>query len=422
MTRVCVIGLGYVGTVVAGCLAAMGHRVMGVEKDRQRADDLREGRLAAAEPGLGDLWARALAGGALTVEDSIGYAVERCDVVMLCVGTPAVAGGGFDYGDLRAGCEEVGRALANQAERRLVVVRSTVTPGTTRGVVVPAVERAAGKRAGDGFGVIYNPEFLREGYAVGDFMRPPFVVIGGDDAQDRAQLRELYVGVDGPLVETAVETAELVKLVSNVWHALKVTFANEMGRMSRSLGVNGQELMEIFCRDERLNISAAYLQPGFAFGGPCLPKDVRALMGLGAQRGLMLPLLEAVLPSNDVHVERAAQIIKQTRTERIGVIGLAHNQHTGDLRDSPALRLIGCLTNGELRRRVRAFDESVPVAPVRDEAQVEVVGCIEDVVRWCEVLVVTTKVDYGQLRLRPGLLVVDLTRGDEGAFLQMGVA
>ena len=410
MTTVCVIGLGYVGTTVAGCLAAMGHQVIGVEKNPQRLHDLRCGKMAMPEPDLADLLATALAGGTLTIEDKAERAVTRSEITMLCVGTPAVAGG-YDYADLRAASEEVGRALVASTTRRLVVVRSTVTPGTTRGVVIPALERAAGKRAGAGFGVVYNPEFLREGHAVHDFREPAIVVIGGDDAPDRAALKALYDGIAAPLIETGIETSEMVKLVSNTWHALKVAFANEVGRVSRALSVDGHELMEIFCQDQRLNISPAYLRPGFAFGGPCLPKDVRALATLGAQRGLLLPLIEAVLPSNDQHVERAAQIIKQTRAERIGIIGLAHNQRTGDLRDSQALRLIAHLTNGDDRRRVRAFDESVPAASslsMADDARVEIVSALDDVVRWCEILVIAGKADLAHMRPRPGQVVIDL--------------
>ena len=412
MTSVCIIGLGYVGTTVAGCLASRGHHVIGVEKNSKRLHDLQCGKVAMPEPELADLLATAIRQGSLTLEASCERAVAQSELTMLCVGTPAV-GSGYDYTDLRAASEEVGRALAASAARRLVVVRSTVTPGTTRGVVIPAIERAAGKRAGAGFGVVYNPEFLREGQAVHDFHEPALVVIGGDEAQDRAALKALYDGIAAPVIETGIETSEMVKLVSNTWHALKVCFANEVGRLSRTLGIDSHELMAIFCRDTRLNISPAYLSPGFAFGGPCLPKDVGALAMLGAQRGTLMPLIEAVLPSNEQHLARAAEIIKQTRAERIGVIGLAHNHKTGDLRDSQAMKLISLLTNGDDRRRVRAFDESVPAATRLngdDGARVEVVGSIAEVVCWCEVLVIAGRVSQSEIVPRAGQVLIDLVR------------
>ncbi len=358
--RVSVFGLGYVGCVSAACLARDGHAVMGVEVNRQKIDLLAAGRSPIREPGLEALLAAAVAGGKLRVGAEAAAAVRGSEVSLVCVGTPSRPDGGVDLQYVEHVCREIGEALAGEAGYHVVVIRSTVLPGTTAGRLGPILEAASRRRPGQDFGLCVNPEFMREGSAIADYDQPGSVVIGGLDARSIEVVERLYQRVDAPAARTTLAAAEMVKYASNALHAVKVAFANEIGSLARTQGADGGEVMNILCRDERLNLSAAYLRPGFAFGGSCLPKDVRALAQRAAARGLDLPLLGAILPSNQRQIERGLAQIERLGRRRIGVLGLSFKPGTDDVRESPAIPLIQALLGRGCA--VAVYDENVDPA------------------------------------------------------------
>jgi GDP-mannose 6-dehydrogenase len=275
--RVSVFGLGYVGSVSAASFAADGHEVIGVDVNADKVATVNAGRSPIVEPGLDDLLQRAVSEGRLRATSSTADAIAGSDVSLLCVGTPSRKNGSLDLTYLERVAEQIGVALKDKPNYHVVVVRSTVLPGTTHEIVIPALERESGKKYGDGFGVSVNPEFLREGTALKDFRKPPLTLVGHNHAADASGTIALYQSIDAPLVSTSIRVAEMMKYTSNTWHALKVCFANEIGNLCKRVGVDSHDVMDIFCRDEKLNLSSYYLKPGFAFGGSCLPKDVRAL-------------------------------------------------------------------------------------------------------------------------------------------------
>jgi GDP-mannose 6-dehydrogenase len=340
-----VFGLGYVGAVSAACLASEGHSVIGVDPNQVKVDMVREGRSPVIESHIADLIADGARAGRLRATGSCLEAIAGSDLAFLCVGTPSQANGSLDLTYLRRVCGEIGAVLRERKTYFTVVVRSTVTPGTTRSVVVPLLEAASGKRDGEDFGVCMNPEFLREGSAVQDFFSPPKVVIGATDDRARRELEPIAAREGAPLFHTALEVAEMTKYADNTWHALKVAFANEIGALSKAHGIDGRQVMEVFCADEKLNISTTYLKPGFAFGGSCLPKDVRALRYRGRSLDLDLPVVNAILPSNERHIDRAFQMIAARGSRKVGILGLSFKAGTDDLRESPMVdvveRLIG---------------------------------------------------------------------------------
>jgi GDP-mannose 6-dehydrogenase len=349
--RISIFGLGYVGTVTAGCLAHAGHTVVGVDIDPHKVALIAGGKTPVIEERIADLLAEGMRTGKLAVGASIEKAIAQSDVSLVCVGTPSRANGSLDLSYIERVCRQIGTALARIDGFHTVVVRSTVLPATSRDVLLPLLEEASGKRAGVGFGYCYNPEFLREGTAVDDFFNPPKTVFSASDKRSGERLRALYEGLPAPLIETDTQTAEMVKYTDNAWHALKIGFANEIGTLCKTLEIDSHVVMGIFCRDTKLNISSAYLRPGFAFGGSCLPKDVRALTYKGRQLDLELPILSAVLPSNELQIARACRMIQATGKRRIGIFGLSFKAGTDDLRESPmviiAERLLG--TGHEMR-------------------------------------------------------------------------
>src|SRR4051794_39454949 len=288
--RVSVFGLGYVGSVSAASFAGDGHEVVGVDVNPDKVASVNAGRSPIVEPGLDDLLARAVAGGRLRATTDTGDAIRSTEVSLLCVGTPSRRNGSLDLTYLERVSEQIGRELRDKPGYHVVVVRSTVLPGTTHGMVIPAIERESGKKYGEGFGVSVNPEFLREGTALKDFRKPPLTLVGHNHAADASGTIALYRSSDAPLASPSIRVAEMVKYTSNTWHALKVCFANEVGNLCKRLGVDSHEVMDIFCRDEKLNLSPYYLKPGFAFGGSCLPKDVRALQYRAKEVDVDLPL------------------------------------------------------------------------------------------------------------------------------------
>jgi GDP-mannose 6-dehydrogenase len=360
--KISVMGLGYVGTVCAGCLAQAGHEVIGVDTAQIKVDLVNAGKAPVIEKDLGEIIARQVAAGQLRATTDVAAAIQHTDLALVCVGTPGLPNGGIDLKFVRRVCEEIGSALRNHDGAPTIVMRSTVLPGSMRDVVIPALELHAGKRAGNDFGVCFNPEFLREGTAVNDYWNPPKTVIGEISPASGDLLASLYEGMPGPLIRTDIETAETVKYVDNAWHALKVGFANEIGNVCKALGVDGQRVMDIFCQDTKLNISPCYLKPGFAFGGSCLPKDLRALLYKAKTLDISAPILGAILPSNEQQIERGVQAVIEKGARKVGILGFSFKAGTDDLRESPVVELAERLIGKGYD--VRMYDSNVSLAAI----------------------------------------------------------
>jgi len=338
--KVSIFGLGYVGTVTAGCFAHDGHEVVAVDPIQTKVSLLNSGQSPIIEAEIGEIIASTVASGRLRATVDHISAVRETDISIVCVGTPSQVNGNLDLRYIRRICEQIGQALKDKPERHLVVVRSTILPGTMRNIVIPTLEESSGKKAGADFGVCHNPEFLREGSAVKDFNSPPKTVIGEFDRTSGDTLTALYTKLDAPLIRTELEIAEMVKYVDNSWHALKIGFANEIGNLCKSLSIDAHEVMKIFCQDRKLNISPAYLLPGFAFGGSCLPKDIRALSYIAKTRDISLPIMTSILPSNELQISRGLQFIMDKGHKRIGILGFSFKAGTDDLRESPMIEII----------------------------------------------------------------------------------
>jgi GDP-mannose 6-dehydrogenase len=358
--RVSVFGLGYVGCVSAASLAGDGHEVIGVDVNTGKVAAINEGRSPIVEPGLDELLARCTSERRLRATTDTAEAVRDSDVSLLCVGTPSHKNGSLDLSYLERVSEQVGAALKNKSAYHVVVVRSTVLPGTTHDVVIPALERTSGKKYGEGFGVSVNPEFLREGTALKDFRKPPLTLVGHNHAADASGTIALYQAIDAPLISTTIRVAEMMKYTSNAWHALKVCFANEIGNLCKRLDVDSHEVMDIFCRDEKLNLSAYYLKPGFAFGGSCLPKDVRALQYRAKELDVELPVISSILPSNKLQIEHAFNQVMDTGRKNIGLLGFSFKAGTDDLRESPIVILAEALLGKGCTLRI--YDRNVSLA------------------------------------------------------------
>lgn len=355
--KVSIFGLGYVGSVTAACLASKGTSVIGVDLSATKVEQLQSGRSPIVEPGLTELVERAHAASTLRATTDFVQAVLETDISFLCVGTPSLRSGKLDLGHVEPVCRQIGEVLRKKKEFHLVVLRSTVLPGTAENIVIPALEQSSGKRLGQHFGVAVNPEFMREGAAVNDFLQAAITIIGAGHPRHAATLRELYAWVPGRIFETSFRSAEMVKYVCNTWHAVKVAFANEVGTLAKEMNVDAEAVMDIFAADDKLNISAKYLQPGFAFGGSCLPKDVRALGYRAKELDLKLPLMESLLPSNEEHFQRALEMVLASGKRNIAVLGLSFKAATDDLRESPQVHLVKQLI-GE-GRNVKVWDDNV---------------------------------------------------------------
>jgi GDP-mannose 6-dehydrogenase len=358
--RISVFGLGYVGAVSAGCLAKDGHRVIGVDPNPTKVDLINAGHSPIVEAEIGEIIASSAASGSLTATTDPATAVLDTDLSLVCVGTPSNPNGSLDLRYVRAVCKDIGTALASKKNRHTVVVRSTMLPGSMREIVIPLLEEHSRKRAGADFGVCNNPEFLREGTAVYDYHHPPKTVIGELVPGDGDLLATLYDALEAPLIRVPVDTAEMVKYVDNVWHALKVGFANEIGNLCKQMHLDGQQVMSIFCQDQKLNLSSYYLRPGFAFGGSCLPKDLRALNYKASRLDLNTPILSSILPSNAVQIQRGFDMIQDKGSKRVGVLGFSFKAGTDDLRESPIVELIERLLGKGFD--VRIYDKNVNVA------------------------------------------------------------
>jgi GDP-mannose 6-dehydrogenase len=337
--KISVLGLGYVGAVSAGCLARDGHEVIGVDPERVKVDLINSGRSPIIEKDIGGIIAEQAAAGRLSATSDLESAVRNTDLALVCVGTPSLPNGGLDLRYVRRVCEQIGKVIATHPGAPVVVMRSTMLPGTMRDVVIPILERTSQKKAGQEFGVCINPEFLREGTAVHDYYHPPKTVIGEVNRASGDLLANLYGKMPGPMIRTDIETAEMVKYADNTWHALKVGFANEIGTICKALQVDAHKVMEIFCQDQKLNLSPYYLKPGFAFGGSCLPKDVRALLHKAKTLDLTLPILASILPSNQLQIERGIQAVVEKGKNKVGILGFSFKAGTDDLRESPMVEL-----------------------------------------------------------------------------------
>lgn len=394
-----VLGLGYVGAVSAACFCDRGHSVIGVDPDVERVETLNRGESPIVEEGLAELLGNARKIGRLEAIGDSHTAVLESDITLVCVGTPTGPDGECDLRYLRMAAEQIGGALALKDDYHLVAFRSTVPPGTTRDVLIPLLEAASGKSCGTDFGVCFNPEFLRESSAISDFYEPPKTVIGGVDQRSSAALAQLYKDLPGELIETSIEAAEFVKYIDNTWHGLKVGFGNEVGRLCKTVGVDSHQVMDIFVKDTKLNLSPYYLKPGFAFGGSCLPKDTRGIMHLAASKGVSTPLIDSIIQSNDKHIEHSLALIAEHRVKRIGIVGLTFKAHTDDLRESPLLELVKQLRT--LGHDISYFDPNATAADLLRMAvdqQTSESGCtnIDQLVRSVDLLVVGHNTDYGR--------------------------
>ena len=420
--RVSIFGLGYVGSVSAASFAADGHHVVGVDVNADKVGAVSAGRSPIVEPGLDDLLARSVAEGRLRATTDTADAIRDTEVSLLCVGTPSRRNGSLDLTYLERVAEEVGAALKDKPDYHVVVVRSTVLPGTTHKVVIPALERTSGKKYGEGFGVSVNPEFLREGTALADFRKPPLTLVGHNHAADASGTIALYQSIDAPLVSTSIRVAEMMKYTSNTWHALKVCFANEIGNLCKKLEVDSHEVMDIFCRDEKLNLSAYYLKPGFAFGGSCLPKDVRALQYRAKEVDVDLPVISQILPSNRQQIQIAFDHVMETGRKNIGLLGFSFKAGTDDLRESPIVILAEMLLGKGCSLCI--YDKNVSLAKLVGankeyiERQIPhlsslLCGTIDDVIEKSEVIVVgnrSSEFSDALTRCRPDQIIIDLVR------------
>jgi GDP-mannose 6-dehydrogenase len=358
--KISVFGLGYVGTVSAGCLASQGHEVIGVDPVGTKTQLINSGQSPIIEAHIGEIISATVASGNLCATDDSADAILSTDLSLICVGTPSQPNGNLDLRYIRRVCEDIGIALRTKEGKHVIAIRSTVLPGTMRSIVIPILEEASGKCAGKDFGVCHNPEFLREGSAVSDFNAPPKTVIGQLDPCSGEMVAALYQTLDAPLIRTELEVSEMIKYVDNAWHALKIGFANEIGNLSKAFGVDSHRVMDIFCQDQKLNISCAYLKPGFAFGGSCLPKDLRALSYQGRLHDIETPILSSILPSNEVQVRRGIDLVKKYGHTRIGILGFSFKAGTDDLRESPLIELIEHLLGKGYDLRI--YDRNVRLA------------------------------------------------------------
>ena len=420
--NVSVFGLGYVGSVSAASFAADGHTVIGVDVNPDKVASLNEGRSPIVEKGLDELIRQTAADGRLRATTSTAEAIEATDLSLICVGTPSRRNGSLDLTFLERVAEQIGDALRTKDAYHVVVVRSTVLPGTTHDVVIPALERTSGKKYGAGFGVAVNPEFLREGTALHDFRHPPLTLVGHNYSSDAEPTQALYAKVDADLVNTSIRTAEMIKYASNTWHALKVCFANEVGNLCKRLEIDSHEVMDIFCRDEKLNLSSYYMKPGFAFGGSCLPKDVRAMQYRAKEVDLEMPVIQSILGSNQRQIQHAIDMVVETGKKRIGLLGFSFKAGTDDLRESPIVILAEALLGKGYSLCI--YDKNVSIARLvganRDYINTQIphlssllCDTVDEVLDKSDVIVVgngSPEFADALRRTRPDQVVIDLFR------------
>jgi len=423
VSSISIFGLGYVGSVSAACFAHMGHTVTGVDISKTKVEMLDSGRAPIIEARMEELVAEANRLCRLhATTDSIA-AVLASDVSFVCVGTPSLRSGKLDLSHVEHVSREIGAALKQKSTFHTVVLRSTVLPGTTETLMIPSLEKASGKKAGTDFAVCYNPEFMREGSAVADFLDPPYTILGSQNSAHLAPLRDLYKDIPATTFETSIRVAEMVKYVSNLYHAVKVGFANEVGTLCKHLGVESDQVTKIFLSDRKLNVSPAYLSPGFAFGGSCLPKDLRAITHRARELDLQLPLLESLMPSNSLHVDRGVEAVLRTGKRKIAMLGLSFKAGTDDLRESPQVQLIKRLLGEGCQ--IKVWDRDVSLARLAGsnrqyiEEVIPHIGSLlsadmAEVIRGTEVVVIGTRIEKSDLArlLEPAQIVIDLVNLD----------
>ncbi len=422
MANISIFGLGYVGAVSAATLADNGHRVIGVDVNPTKVEMINAGRSPIIEAGLPELMQKGVEAGQICATVDGRTAVFDTDLSIICVGTPSHPNGSLNLGYVQRVCRQIGAALADKTAYHVVIARSTMLPGSTEDLVIPILEAASGKQAGRDFGVCFNPEFLREGSSINDFYDPPFTVIGSDDERAAAAASDLYTMIDAPLLTVPIKVAEMVKYACNAFHALKVTFANEIGNICKQQNIDSHQVMDIFCQDTKLNISPYYLKPGFAFGGSCLPKDLRALLYHARQLDQEPPVLHSVLRSNRQQIDKAYQLIRRTRQKRVGVLGFSFKAGTDDLRESPMVELVERLIGKGYNLRV--YDRNVSLANLQgaNRAYIEkeiphiaslMCDSIEEVLADCDVVVIGNGApEFRQAldQVQPEQIVIDLIR------------
>lgn len=420
--KISVFGIGYVGCVTAACLAKEGHEVIGVDVNPIKVQALNQGRAPFFEPGLPELIAQVRNEGRLRATTDHADAVQNSDIALVCVGTPTNSNGSIRMEYLKQVFASIQNELRFKKDYFVVALRSTVLPTAIEEELIPMLKRIPGAHSG-GVGFVYNPEFLREGVALKDFYQAPWTIVGASDARAGDAVARIYQGLSSPVVRTTPNTAALVKYFCNAFHALKVVFGNEVGTFCREMGVDGAEMMDIFCQDTKLNISARYLRPGFAFGGSCLPKDLRAIVCEAAKRGLSLPLMDSILASNEAHLRSCIQRVTETGKRRIGLVGLSFKAGTDDLRESPAVELAERLIGKGFD--VRIYEPSIAPGTLHGtnlefiEKSIPhiwklLVGKLDELVRHAEVIVVMQQLDPEDQRrfrtLAPGQICIDLAR------------
>lgn len=421
--EISVFGLGYVGCITAACLARDGHRVIGIDVNPKKLSLLKAGRSPVIEPGLDELIKEAIASGNLTVSSDTHEAIRNTSVSLICVGTPSDAEGKLDLSYVEKVCQGIGNALAIKPDFHTVIVRSTVLPGTVQEVVIPTLKYSSGKEPGLEFGICMNPEFLREGSGIEDYDNPSYIVIGEYNGRSGEIAAQVFDNVDAPCIRTSLELAEMIKYANNAFHALKVTFANEIGNISKAHGIDGREVMKVLCLDQQLNISSAYLKPGFAFGGSCLPKDLRALVHRGTERDLECFLLNSILESNASQISRAEKMIEETGHRKIGILGLSFKSNTDDVRESPILFLISRLIKKGYE--ISIYDGNVDVSKLLGankafiESETPYIGSLikespNEVIQDADVVVVATN-------SQPFIAAVDSLRVDQVLIDLVGV-
>lgn len=420
--RISVFGLGYVGAVSSACIAAGGHVVIGVDKNASKVDLINRGCSPIIETGVDEIIRSAANDGRLRATTATAEAIRETEMSLVCVGTPSEHNGSLKLDFVRKVCEEIGAALRDIDRYHVVVIRSTILPGTMRSMVIPTLEHASGKKANADFGVCFNPEFLREGTAVNDYYHPPKTVVGESDSRAGDKLLKLYESLTAPVFRTSLETAEMVKYVDNTWHALKVGFANEVGAIAKALSIDSFQVMDIFCRDTKLNLSPYYLRPGYAFGGSCLPKDVRALTYRARSLDVETPLLASILPSNDAHVRRGLDLVLNENRRKVGVLGFSFKAGTDDLRESPLVELIERLIGKGFD--LRLYDRNVNLAKLTGANRDYILNhiphiaklmceSINEVLEHAEVIVIGNAApEFAAVpkRVRPTQKVIDLVR------------
>jgi GDP-mannose 6-dehydrogenase len=413
-THIAVFGLGYVGSVTAACLASLGHRVTGVDRDGYKVNQLRAGKAPFYEPGLEDYVQSSVSKGLLTATTSTAEAIADADIALICVGTPSERNGNLGLGQVRKVVEEIAATLPSRKKPLIFAMRSTVFPGTLDEVVRPVLEP-------HGVKVVSNPEFLREGVAVKDFVEPSLIVVGGEDADAVARVAAIYEKLPVQPCLVSLRTAEMIKYACNAFHAVKISFANEIGALCQPLGIPAQEVMATLCKDEKLNVSPAYLKPGFAFGGSCLPKDLRALSYRAQTLDLKLPMLMNTLESNTQHLNRAVQSVLDLNAPRLGVVGIAFKENTDDLRESPVITLLEHLIGKG--RDLRVWDPHIRLDSIygtnRDFLLNAIphigrllLGDLNEILGWASHLVVTQSLpkEFAQKVAESGLPVLELWR------------